>query len=417
VEPTPDQDQETITKRKFDFVVGVDGNFKAARIAASNAGGNRFIIFFPNGEYDIGAQLMDSDSYQTTDFEPGNVSFIGQDNVETVIFNTAKQEGLGTSPTLRLHGDNVYFQDVALQNKAEIGTGRFTVIDERGKHTIYKNVRMLSGQDTYYTKGDKTYWEGGEIHGTTDFICGQGDIYFNEVLLWTMKKSAITAPANHNKWGYVFNNCTIDGTVDGYDYGRNWNGGISVFLNTTMKKVVSSRGWGDPIKGRENEILLAEYNSRKQDGSKVDTSNRASHATVLSESEAAQYTIENVLDGWDPRKDTKQVTAPVIRQEGTRIVWNNAPDALCWVVFKNGEYLANVISNSYDISSIGAGEKITVRAANKMGGLGEVSNSVTINNVSGRGNHTPVAKDGAATKTMPGQTVKLDGSDSSLIHG
>jgi pectin methylesterase-like acyl-CoA thioesterase len=379
-EPTTDQDAESVTKRKFDFVVGVDGDFKAARIAASNAGDNRFIIFFPNGEYDIGAQLMESDSYQTTDFEPGNVSFIGQDNVDTVIFNTAEQEGLKTSPTLRLHGDNLYIQDVTLQNKAEVGTGRFTVVDERGTHTIYKNVRLLSGQDTYYTKGDKTYWEGGEIHGTTDFICGQGDIYFNEVLLWTMKKSAITAPANHNKWGYVFNNCTIDGTVDGYDYGRNWNGGISVFLNTTMKRDVSSRGWGDPIKGRENEILLAEYNSVKEDGSKVDTSNRASHATVLTDSEAAKYTIENVLDGWDPRQDTKQVAAPVVSQEGTTIVWDSAPDALCWVLFNNGEYLANVTTNSYDISSMSAGDKITVRAANKMGGLGAASNAVTVNN-------------------------------------
>jgi hypothetical protein len=398
-------------------VVGVDGDFKAARIAASNAGGDRFIIFFPNGEYDLGAQLLDSDNYQTTDFEPGNVSFIGQDNVETVVFNTAEQEGLGTSPTLRLHGDNLYFQDIALQNKAEIGTGRFTVIDERGMYTIYKNVRMLSGQDTYYTKGDKTYWEGGEIHGTTDFICGQGDIFFNEVLLWTMKKSAISAPASHNKWGYVFNNCTIDGTVDGYDYGRNWNGGISVFLNTTMNRVVSSRGWGEPIKGRENEILLAEYNSRTSDGSKVDTSERADHATILSESEAAQYTIENVLEGWDPREDTKQVAAPVISQEGTSIVWDNAPDALCWVVFRDGEYLANVISNSYDISSIGAGETITVRAANKMGGLSEVSNSVTVSDLNRSGNHPPVAKVETASEAMPGQTVTLDGSGSYDLDG
>ncbi len=409
---------DTVGKRKFDFVIGVDGDFKAARIAASKSGGERFRIFFPNGEYDIGALLMDSDENQTTDFQSGNVSFIGQDNVKTVIYNTATVEGLATSPTLRLHGDNLYFQDVALQNRAKVGTGRFTVIDERGKHTIYKNVRMLSGQDTYYTKGDKTYWEGGEIHGTTDFICGGGDIFFHEVLLWSMKKSAISAPASHeNKWGHVFNHCTIDGTEDGYYYGRNWNGGAAIFLNTVMKKVVNNAGWANGISDRTNQILLAEYNSRKSDGSLVDTSKRASQATVLSESEAAKYTIENVLGGWDPRKDTKQVTAPLVRQEGTSLTWNNAPDALNWVLFRNGKYLDNVTTNSYDISSIGSGDTITIRAANAMGGLGAVSNSVTISDSNSTGNHRPIAKIGSVTQKIPGETVTLDGRGSSDVDG
>ena len=35
---------------------------------------------------------------------------------------------------------------------------------------------------------------------------------------------------------------------------------------------------------------------------------------------------------------------------------------------KNGKYLANVTSNSYSASSLSAGDKITVRAANEMGG-------------------------------------------------
>jgi hypothetical protein len=86
-------------------------------------------------------------------------------------------------------------------------------------------------------------------------------------------------------------------------------------------------------------------------------------------------------------------------------------------VFRNGEYLANVTTNSYDISSIGTGETITVRAANEMGGLGAVSNSVTVNDFNRMGNHPPVAKVRAATETMSGQTVTLDGSGSSDPDG
>ena len=45
-----------IEKKKIDFVVGVDGDFKAAVTAAGKSGAsanNRFVIFVPDGEYDI----------------------------------------------------------------------------------------------------------------------------------------------------------------------------------------------------------------------------------------------------------------------------------------------------------------------------------------------------------------------------
>ena len=45
---------------------------------------------------------------------------------------------------------------------------------------------MLSYQDTYYSnepngKG-QFYFEDSEIHGTVDYVCGGGDVYFNRVL-------------------------------------------------------------------------------------------------------------------------------------------------------------------------------------------------------------------------------------------
>ena len=45
-----------IAKHGFDFVVGVDGDFKAAIAKAAASGASeskRFIIFLPNGEYDL----------------------------------------------------------------------------------------------------------------------------------------------------------------------------------------------------------------------------------------------------------------------------------------------------------------------------------------------------------------------------
>ena len=45
-----------VEKRKIDFVVGVDGDFKAAIAAAGSSGASaskQFVIFLPDGEYEL----------------------------------------------------------------------------------------------------------------------------------------------------------------------------------------------------------------------------------------------------------------------------------------------------------------------------------------------------------------------------
>lgn len=385
-----------VTKKAFDFVVGVDGDYKAAVSAAakSASSSSRFYIFFPDGQYNVGS--LTGDSNQKSTFSTANVSFIGQSTNNTVLFNKSSNEGIGITATMYFNNaDNLYVQDMTFYNKANYGnpssysvTGRHVAIQEQSKKVIYKNVKLLSTQDTYYSKGTKTYWENGEIHGTTDFICGSGDVYFQNCKLFALKVSALTAPSSTGmEWGYVFNNCTIDGDVEGFTLGRSWNDAKAVFLNTTMKKQPTAEGWGNPMNSVPQ--VFAEYNSKDASGNLIDLSRRRKTYTkdnttvtlkaVLSASEAAKYTVENVLSGsdnWRPHNLTVQCPAPIIRQEGKRILWEDNNDALCWVVFKDGKYLANVATNSYDASMVSIGSTITIRAANSMGGLGATSNSL-----------------------------------------
>lgn len=388
----------SLTKKKFDFVIGVDGNFKAAMAAAakSASGSKRFHMFFPDGEYDIGS--LTGDANQMTTFPTANVSMIGQSEDKTVVFNKSSAEGISTTATLYFNGaDNLYMQDMSVLNKAIYGntaqysaTGRHVAIMERSDKMIYKFVRLLSTQDTYYTKGTRTYWEGGQIHGTTDFICGGGDIIFNGVLLWVMKVSAIVAPATASNWGYVFKDCTIDGTVSGFNLGRSWGTARTAYINTVMKKLPSSAAWGD-MGTPHNPKLFAEYKSVTASGSLVDLSKRRKSFTdasgtvtlnpVLTDSEAAKYTVADVLagsDNWQPQVATQQVAAPAVTREGKLLKWNDDAKALCWAVFKNGKYLANVSTNSFDATALAKGDVITVRAANEMGGLGASSTPLTI---------------------------------------
>lgn len=387
-----------VAKRSFDFVVGVDGDWKAAVAAAAKKASSsyRYYIFFPDAEYNVGA--LTGDSNQKSTFSTANVSFIGQSADKTILYNKSVNEGIGITATLYLNNaDNLYMQDLTVMNRAAYGntalysqTGRHVAIQEQSDKLIYKNVKQLSTQDTYYTKGTRTYWEGGQIDGTTDYICGRGDVFFNGVTLNELKDGApITASSPTTSWGYVFKNCTINATKDGYLLGRSWGEARVVFLNTTMKKIPAAAGWGDPMNA--NPKVFAEYKSVTATGTTVDLSKRRTSYTkdgvtvtldpTLSDADAAKYTIPNVLagtDNWKPDELARQVSAPVIRQEGTTIKWSTNDSALCWVLFKGGKYLANVATNSYDASKLAKGDVITVRTANSMGGLGASSNSLTI---------------------------------------
>lgn len=387
-----------VTKKNFDFVVGVNGDFKTALARAAQAAPSekRFHIFFPNGEYNIGT--LTGDENQMTTITTSKISLIGEDIDKTIIFNKAKNEAISTTATLYFnHANDLYLQDLTVLNRGNYGdpaaaqaTGRFVALEDRGDKNIYKHVKLLSNQDTYYSLSTRTYWEEGEIHGFVDFICGYGDIFFNKCLLYLENRPSvvITAPSTQSTWGYVFMNCTIDGSAgDGYRLGRPWsNTPKCVFINTTMKKVPSSEGWGDPM--NVVPTLFAEYNSKTASGGTVNVRDRRTTYTkdgttvkinpVLSASQAATYTIPNVLkgdDNWQPDRHTVQMRAPAIHLDGTTLTWDDNPDALCWLVFKNGTYLTNITSNRYTIT-VSAGTKYSVRTANEMGGLGPVSNTV-----------------------------------------
>ena len=386
-----------VDKKKIDFVLGVDGNFKAAVSKAGSSGAsasNRFVIFVPDGEYEI--TKLTGDEHGKSTFSASNTSIVGQSVSKTIIWNTTDTEGIGTTATLYFpKNNNMYMQDITLQNRSSVSSGnaarQVALQQNEGDKFIYKNVRLLSGQDTYYTKKGRTYWEGGEIDGTVDFICGGGDVFFEGTkIVMTRKGGYITAAQNSPDWGYIFNNATIevsDNSFNGTFYlGRSWNNAKTVFLNTKMVAQPAPEGWFQKSINTP-PVVFGEYNSKDKNGNAVDVSRRRTSfdnsttlKTVWDASDAAKYTLANVLkgsDNWDPTKLTAQVSAPKIAQEGAEITWNDDESARCWVIFVNGKYKANVITPSFSLEGVATGSKITVRAANSMGGLGASSNEVT----------------------------------------
>ena len=417
-------DREKVQKKTFDFIVGANGNFKDALLAAqAQIPGERFYIFFPNGEYNIGE--LTGDDNQMTSISTPNISLIGESPGGVVLYNKAIQESISSTATLyfKSSASNMYMQDITLLNRMDYRTGelkgRAAALMDKGKKNIYKNVKLLSNQDTYYSGNDRSYFETCDIHGTTDFICGGGDIFFNKCLIYLEEKSGpvIAAPASNGKWGYVFMDCTIDGfpiTNKAYRLGRPWsNSPKCVYINTIMKKFPEDGGWGNPM--NVVPAVFAEYNSMTAGGTPVDLSSRRTSYTkndqtvtlnpVLSDDEAVKYTVRNVLSGsdnWKPQLFTAQIPAPVVFKEGNTLFWNDHDYALCWAIFKNGAFETFTHENNFTIpNEIEDEASYSICAVNEMGGLGKRSDSFSV--------YTSISHENATLKIVEKLYYSIDG--------
>lgn len=405
----------TIAKGLYDFVVPDDGTLPEAIAAAGKRSDTsvRYRIFVKKGSYElkgdgttITVQLADNSQKQTaspmTTVGTPNISIIGEDEANTVIWNLPTYEGISVTGTLLLTSGatGTYMQDITLQNKYPYGntTGRAVALQDKSDKTICKRVKLLSYQDTYYSNnnGSRFYWEDSELHGVVDFLCGGGDVFYNNCKLYVEARSGngqvISAPGTPKNYGYVFSGCTIDGdaAANGNFYlGRPWGSDIRAqYINTTMDILPTAMGWTEMSGGYPK--IMAEYGSVTSTGSTVDLSGRktvfaTTHTNVptLTAAEAAEYSISNVMgsgDDWDPTYYTEQATTPQnVKISGTSLTWDNSDYVFCYAICKNGSVIGFSKTNAYTLPSDATStDAFTVRAANEYGGLGDASDAATL---------------------------------------
>ena len=330
-------------------------------------------IFLPNGTYDFGETVK-------TPISANNLSIIGQSADGVIIRNApdVKVEGLGSADLFQNFSTGLYMQDLTLQNDLDYykaGTGRAPVLQDLGTQTIMKNVNMRSYQDTYYSKSGDYYFEGGLIQGTVDYICGNGNAYFNGVTLLNKSRSAtgstgdctITAAnTSSNLKGYVFNGCTIETESKTFNFGRSWGTAKTAFLNTTINsgKLAATR-W--TVAGMNSApVSYKEYNTVDKSGNGMNTpasniiefthsTGNNTMETVLSAEEAQEYALDKFFTSWDPATIAAQETIGTEKFD---------PEAV-YLVENNGAFVALVKG-----SALSAYTQGTIRKANARGGFG-----------------------------------------------
>ena len=416
--------------KTFDYVV-TDGDIDAA-IAAANAktGNDRFYIFVPDGDYHIGS----GKDNEKTDLLTSNISLIGQSQSGVTIWNQPTTEDIRKAATLHLDKTAIdfYAQDLKLENLFDYAAaanagkaGRAAAFHDQGNRTIMKNVSLISYQDTYFSNNagadSRAYFENCDIAGVVDFICGDGNIWFEKCNIIHRDRASnnIAAPEQGEiqEWGYVFNNCTIKTEKENPENHRDYNWTLArpwnnyptcTFLNTTMKTLPKLTGWGKMNTGRI--IRFHEYKSKNANGNLISLSTRSltacspgagSEECVLSDVQAATYTKRNALggsDGFEPDKLCAQINAQSgiiagreaaekeivweddIELEDNLLKWNRQEEALCYFLFKQNEdgkwiYLENTTSNQVNLTNYRAGF-YCVRAANQRGGLGGATKEI-----------------------------------------
>ena len=306
----------------FTVFAGDASSFLDALDAANGVPGSDVVtINLPNGTYDLEQRTL-------TTIGRDNITIKGESQDGVIIKNRPTVEGIGVTATLLNTSKYLMLENLTLKNdypyydpttgKASASAGRAVCLQDKGNYTVCKNVTLLSYQDTYYSNNNngQFYFVDCEIHGLVDYVCGGGDVFFDNVLFYNESREmaegkgdvTIAAPNGAKKYGYVMQNCTIDTHSAGFNFGRSWGSPSYLrWLNTTLKqpsKLASTRftvaGMNSAADG------FYEYNTMDESGKNISPASNVinfthstgnkQYETIIDATEAANYTKEKVFE-------------------------------------------------------------------------------------------------------------------------
>ena len=384
--------------RLYDAVVAQDGSgdYTSVQQAVDAAPAGRatpWLIFIKNGRYQEHVDIPARKPY---------LHLIGQDRDKTVISDSRLSGGdnavhVSVGATVVVNASNTFFENLTMENawghEKQAGP-QALALNTIGDRIALNHVRLLSYQDTWITTSTSNYRHyirHSLIEGAVDFIYNSGNVYLDGDTFEINRPSGgyIVAPSHATdvKWGYVFQNSVIRPlpgmNVTDVWLGRPWkNSPKTVFINTQTFVNIPAKGWYETMGGLP--VLWADYNTVDADGNPVDLSQRrdtyyyvndsgervyGTAKNFLTDEEAAEYTIRNVLggsDAWQPDLMCEACEAPQpVLGEGV-ITWQPVPYAICYVVTCNDEVVAFTTDTSCHIANEGTYQ---VQAVNEYGGL------------------------------------------------
>lgn len=142
-----------------------------------------------------------------------------------------------------------------------------------------------------------------------------------------------------------------------------------------------------------------EYNTVDEDGKVISPAENivkftkdkevSEYNTIITAEKAAEFSLDKVFTNWKPADLATQKSASAATESNGKLAWEG--DAKMYIVLKDGKFFAMTTEKSLDLA--GATGSWSVRAANEMGGFGQMTSIVTgIKNIAS-------AKDAATVST------------------
>lgn len=274
---------------------------------------------------------------ERVEIRKNNISFVGESTDDTIITESyyarmimpdGSKRGTFRSYTFFVYADNFTATNLTFENAAGFGDefGQAIAVYAEGDNITFRNCKILGHQDTLFTgplpmkekqPGGFTgptidgirrvvhqLYEDCYIAGEIDFIFGSATAYFKNCTLFALNRNQeinafYTAPSTYEgqAFGYVFESCTFTGNCPpkSVALSRPWRiHAKTVLLNCSYSDQIIDEGFTDWNKPESHEtVYYAEYNGH---GEGFKPEKRAAYVHQLNESEAALYTLENVMN-------------------------------------------------------------------------------------------------------------------------
>jgi pectin methylesterase-like acyl-CoA thioesterase len=237
--------------------------------------------------------------------------------------------GTGKSQSVSVTGDDFYAENLTIENTFSRGRplkqegSQAVALRVRGDRAVFRHIRLLGYQDTFYADGKgcdseqgpcrpaRQYFADCYIEGNVDFIFGDAVAFFERCEIHALAHPVVMLTAQSKRYdgersGYVFDHCRLtaeEGAPKVY-LGRPWRSHSSVvFLNTEMGPEIQPAGWSE---WKHNDVdslptvFYAEYNST---GPGAKPKERDPHSKQLTAAEAAKYSVKAWMSGddnWNP---------------------------------------------------------------------------------------------------------------------
>lgn len=278
------------------------------------------------------------------------VTMIGEHRDNTVIvyglgaaeiLDNGEKRGTFRTASVRIDASDFTAHNITFQNDAGFGhtVGQALALYVDADRCYFENCRFLGSQDTLFTaplpqkeaqpggfKGPGEFkvrtlgrhlYRNCFIQGDVDFIFGGATAWFEDCEIFSKMPGDRKPPESPEDeviygyvtaastcedvpYGYVFQNCRLTSDCPPHTIylGRPWREyAKTVFLSCELGAHIHPLGWQDWGKPH-GHFLYAEHASY---GPGAAPDQRADFSCQLTDKQAAEYTIEKVLGGWDPR--------------------------------------------------------------------------------------------------------------------